>query len=513
MKRSRRQFLRDTGCGLTAAALVSSIEQLNIISAFAQQQPDVAGDYRALVCIFLFGGTDANNMVIPYDDYNGGTPPSSGYFNVRNSAGLAVPQSALLQITPSNTSSVAFGFHPNLSPEVANPLTNGQPTPKGVLDVWNAGKLAVLCNYGSLIQPITRTQYQANIGHPYQLFSHSDQQTQQQTVVASGVGQTGWGGRVSDKTGNLNPGNAPLPMNVSVAGTALFGTGINSRQLAIAPAPTPLNQVLVLQMDGGVQADRDARKATFIQLLGFDTDKVLFKAADDTTNQALTTSAALVDQTVGSFPVTTLGNQLKQVAKLIKISSAPTPGGLGIKRQIFFCSLGGFDTHTNETGTNPTNPAGGGAGSGNQGSLLTQLSQAMRAFYDEMVAQAMIDSVTTFTLSDFSRTFQPSGTGAASVGTDHAWGSHALVMGGKVKGGAFYGSLRPDGTGVPYGYPTLALGGPDDTDTRGRWIPTTAVDQYAATLASWYGLAPTDLASVFPNLSRFATSDLGFMTP
>jgi len=180
-----------------------------------------------------------------------------------------------------------------------------------------------------------------------------------------------------------------------------------------------------------------------------------------------------------------------------------------MKRQIFFCSLGGFDTHTNETSATPTAPNA----AGNQGNLLTQFSQAMRAFYDEMVAQGVSDSVTTFTLSDFSRTFQPSGTGTNSVGTDHAWGSHALIMGGKVRGGAFYGSLRPDGTGVPYGYPSLALGGPDDTDTRGRWIPTTAVDQYAATLASWYGLAPSDIATVFPNLSRFSTADLGFISP
>ncbi len=504
MKRSRREFLRDTGCGLTAAALVSSIEQLNMISAFAQ--PPVAADYRALVCIFLFGGTDTNNMVIPYDDYTvtgGGT--TTGYDNVRTGAGLAVPKSVLLPITPSNTSSVAFGFHPNISPEVANPAQ----TFKGLLDVWNSNQLAVLCNYGSLVQPITRAQYQANVGHPYQLFSHSDQQSQQQTVVPNGVGQTGWGGRVSDKTGSLNPANVPLPMAVSVAGTALFGTGSSTRQLAIAPAPTNLSQVLVLQMDGGVAADQTARRNTFTQLLGFDTDKVLFKAADDTTNQALTTAAALTNPAgIGAFPNTSLGNQLLQVARLIKLKDT-----LGMKRQIFFCSLGGFDTHTNQTGAQPQMPGGGGGASGNQGALLTQLSQAMRAFYDEMVAQGISDKITTFTLSDFTRTFQPSGSGTGTVGTDHAWGGHGLIMGGSVIGKKFYGSMRPDGTGVPFGYPTLQLSGPDDTDTRGRWIPTTAVDQYAATLATWYGLAPSDIATVFPNLSRFSTSNLGFMLP
>src|SRR5215471_3583962 len=287
MKRSRRKFLRDAGCGLTAAALVSSLEQLTVINAFAEP-PQLPTDYRALVCIFLFGGTDGNNMVIPYDDYNTGVTGVSGYGPVRSASGLAVPQSALLKITPSNTSGVAFGLHPNLSPEVANV---GQS--KGLLDVWNAGKLAVLLNVGPLVQPITRTQYQAGVGRPYQLFSHSDQQTQQQTVVSNTVGQTGWGGRVADKTGGLNPPSAPLPMNVSVSGTAIFGTGSSTRLLAISPAPTLLSNVLILQMDGGAAADQSARRGTFTQLLGFDTDKRLIKAAEDTTNQALTTSAAL----------------------------------------------------------------------------------------------------------------------------------------------------------------------------------------------------------------------------
>src|SRR3989441_6421449 len=502
MKESRRTFLRDSACGLTAAAMVASLDRLNLVNAMVQQQTEVASDYRAQVCIFLFGGTDANNMIVPYDDYSA----SGGYDSVRTNAGLAIPKSALLQIAPSNTGGINFGFHPNLSPEVANPAQ----TFKGLLDVWNAGKLGALCNYGSLVQPITRVQYQANIGRPYQLFSHSDQQTQQQTVVTSGVGQTGWGGRVADKTGSLNPNNVPLPMAVSGSGTALFGTGSNTPQLAIAPAPTSLSQVLVLSMDGGVTADRTARLGTFSQLLGFDTEKVLVKASEDTTSQALTTSAALsTNPTIATaFPPTSLGNQLLQVARLINLRST-----LNMKRQIFFCSLGGFDTHTNETGTNPTSPNSGANNSGSQGGLLTQVSQAMRAFYDEMVAQGVSDSVTTFTLSDFSRTFQPSGSGAASVGSDHAWGSHALIMGGKVQGQKFYGSLRPNGTGVPYGYPTLQLGGPDDTDTRGRWIPTTAVDQYAATLAKWYGLSSSDVASVFPNVSRFSTSDLGFLAP
>jgi uncharacterized protein (DUF1501 family) len=191
---------------------------------------------------------------------------------------------------------------------------------------------------------------------------------------------------------------------------------------------------------------------------------------------------------------------LKQVAKLIKLRDA-----LGMKRQIFFCSLGGFDTHTNQTSANPTSPNGAGG----QGNLLTQLSQAMNAFYNatlelEQIQPGVSSQITTFTLSDFGRTFQPSGSGAGAVGSDHGWGSHQFIMGGGVLGGRFYGT-----------FPTLALGGPDDTDSgsnpRGRWIPTTSVDQYAATLARWYGVANADIATVFPFIGRFATSNIGFL--
>jgi uncharacterized protein (DUF1501 family) len=286
-------------------------------------------------------------------------------------------------------------------------------------------------------------------------------------------------------------------MNVSIAGTNLLCTGKNTRQLVIADSNTPLSNVLALNWSGDADSNPINSNSSYRTLLGLDTDALLVKATSDTTNQALTTKAALSTNPMlaTTFPNTSLGRQLFQAAKLISLRNT-----LGMKRQIFFCSLGGFDTHTNETGNNPTSPNGGGANSGDQGGLLTQLSQAMRAFYDEMAAQALSNNVTAFTLSDFSRTLQPSGSGAATVGTDHAWGSHAFIMGGSVLGGTFYGT-----------YPTLALGGPNDTDNRGRWIPTTSVDQYAATLASWYGLAPSDVATVFPNLSRFSPANLGFL--
>lgn len=504
MKSSRRSFLKTSGCGLSAAALAASLERFSAINAFAQNQPNVAGDYKALVCIFLAGGNDGVSTIVPWDDYTvSGGGSTNGYDNVRSGSGLAVPKSALLKITPANTAGVSYGFHPNLSPEA-----NNAAQPKGLLDVWNQGKLAVLCNVGPLLQPITRAQYQANIGHPYQLFSHSDQQTQMQTSVSNTIGQTGWGGRIADIAGSLN-GATPLPMNVSIAGNALFGTGAATRQLTIDPGWVPLNSVLQLAMEGGSATDQAARRSAFQQLLGFDLKVVPVNAFSDTTNQALVASAALSSNPslTTTFPNSYLGYQLLQVARLIKIKDA-----LNMKRQIFFCVLGGFDTHANQTGTSPTSTSSqGSGGSGAQGALLAELSQAMRAFFDELNVQGMSDRVTTFTLSDFGRTLQASGSGVSTVGSDHAWGNQAFIMGGAVSGGKFYGSLRPDGSGLSYGYPALQLGGPDDTDSRGRWIPTTSIEQYAATLAQWFGVAPADFATILPNLNKFSSPNLGFL--
>jgi uncharacterized protein (DUF1501 family) len=486
MIESRRKFLQKTACGIGGAALLASLEKFGAINAFAQSAP--ASDYKALVCIFLFGGNDCNNMIIPYDGY-------TAYSTVRSNSQLAIPQSVLHQVTPISSGGIKYGFHPNLSPEIANPTQA-----PGLMTLWQQQKLAVLCNVGTLVQPMTRAQYQTGKGRPYQLFSHSDQTTQQMASISNNPSQTGWGGRIADVTGGLN-GSVALPMAISTAGTSIFATGRATTALSVNAAPAALNTLFDLTITGGTAADQTARRAAFSQLLGMDLNQYLVKAASGTTSQAISVDQALAtDPVVGApgfaFPNTSLGNQLKQIAKIIKLKDT-----LGMKRQVFFCSLGGFDTHSNQTGTNPTSPAGGGTNSGNQGGLLTQLSQAMRAFYEEMAAQGVQNNVTTFTLSDFGRTLQPSGSGATTVGSDHAWGSHALIMGGSVKGTDFYGS-----------FPTLQLGGPDDTDTRGRWIPTTSIDQYAATLGQWYGLQTADLPTVFPFLTRFPTSNLGLLS-
>lgn len=477
MTTSRRDFLRTSACALGSVALASSVESFGIVNALT---PQAAAGYKALVCIFLNGGNDGNNMLVSLGQYNG--PAGSlveGYANVRNAAGLAIPQASLLPVSPASGGS--YGFHPSMVE---------------IRDLFNQGRVAVLCNTGPLVEPLTRTTYQNGTGKkPLQLFSHSDQVGLYQTAVANTVAQTGWGGRVADLTGGLN-GSASFPNNVSIAGVNLFLTGINTRQLAIGDSNTALNSVLPLNNAPGsagyTASQNTARRASLDALRNQDNNIKLVKAASDTRSSSLTTSAALasVSPVINvAFPNTSLGRQLLQIARVIKASTDAT-AGINMKRQIFFAQIGGFDTHSAQIG--------------GQASLMQQLSQAMNAFYLATIELGVSNDVTTFTLSDFGRTLQPSGTGATAVGSDHAWGNHYLVMGGSVIGNRLFGA-----------YPTLRLGGPDDADggssPRGRWIPTTSVEQYAATLATWYGLSTADLTAVFPLINRFASPNLGFM--
>ena len=468
---TRRDFLRNSACAVGGMALASSIDTFSVVHALTPQ----GVDYRALVCVFMNGGNDGNNMLVSLDQYDG--PNGSlveGYFNVRNPAGLAIAKDSLLSISPASGGS--YGLHPNM-PELRA--------------LFNQGKLAVLCNTGPLVEPLTRTTYQNGTGKkPLQLFSHSDQVGLFQTAIANNVSQTGWGGRLADKTNGLN-GSATFPSNVSIAGINLLLSGIDTRQLAVADSGTPLANVLQLSMSG-TSSEQASRLISFDELRTLDNNFKLVKAASDTRSSAIQTDNALgsVSPTLATtFPNTSLGRQLKQVALLIK-ACTDSLAGINMKRQIFFTQIGGFDTHSGEIG--------------GQGGLLTQVSQAINAFFAATVELGVQDKVTTFTMSDFGRTFQPAGTGVNAVGTDHAWGNHHLIVGGSVLGGTLYGI-----------YPTLRLGGPDDTDggtnPRGRWIPTTSVEQYAATLANWYGLSSADLPAVFPLIGRFSNSNLGFM--
>jgi uncharacterized protein (DUF1501 family) len=467
MEITRREFLWQTGraClgyAFGAAAFAAGVERFGMINAFAQ-----GNSYRALVCVFLAGGNDSNNMIIPAT-----TTEYNDYASVRNASGLALPLDTLPQVVPPAIGT-PFGLHPSLGP---------------FKTLWDAQKLSVVCNVGPLTQPLTREAYQAGAARPYQLFSHSDQIAQWQSAIADRVSPTGWGGRAAD---HFEAHASGFPMITALSG-GLFTRGQSTSPLSIAPAPTALDQLLVLSGFGS-GADEVARRDAMAKLRALDTGQTLVGAASRTVDQALSIGSTLnSDVTLSTvFPNNTLGNQLRQVAKVMKFNSL-TPA-LGLQRQIFFCQLGGFDTHQGQVNT--------------QSNLLTQVAQGVKAFYDATVELGLEQQVTTFTLSDFGRTLQPAGAGANVVGTDHAWGSHHFVVGGAVRGGDFYGGGGPNGTV----FPVLRLGGPSDTDTRGRWIPTASVEQYAATLASWYGVPAVDLPVVFPNIGRFTTADLGFM--
>jgi uncharacterized protein (DUF1501 family) len=442
---NRRTFIKYAS--LAAAGNAAALRPFGALNALAQGTTD----YKALVCVFLFGGNDANNTLIPVD--------TAGYTNYSTVRGpLAIPQSQLLQLSAMPN----FALNPNL------------PDIQTLFDNKNA---AFVVNVGTLIEPTTKAQYKAGTGLPTNLFSHPDQQLEWQNAAQSGATSTGWAGRIADQLTAAYNSGASVPMITSVAGDTLFCNGNASTPVSVSPGNL-----------GGAQCSEGttecgAQLATAQTLLTFDSGLTLVHADNSITSNAYsyakTLSAAV--QSVSSlktvFPTSTFGSQLQQIAQIIQVRAA-----LGVSRQIFFCGVGNFDTHSNQLAL--------------QNALLASLSPALSAFYAATVEMGVQNSVTSFTMSDFSRTFQPN----SNTGSDHAWGSHHIVMGGAVKGGQMYGT-----------FPTLALNGPDDSGTNGRWVPTSGSVQYAATLASWFGVSPTQMPTIFPNIASFPTANLGFV--
>lgn len=488
MKLSRREFIKKTSSAAGMAAVASQVGNLNVINAMAQKPTRIlmnGSGYKALVCIFLDGGNDGNNTVVPaHNDSN--LSNYADYSTVRSPQGLALAHKELLPISVPRMGNLTYGLHPRLGAVV------GELNP-GIHDLWASGKMAIVGNVGTLVRPITRVQYQDHtIPKPFQLFSHLDQITQFH-AGRSDIGTfTGWGGKISDRVSATSNPNSLVPMVTSVDGAQLFTAGETTLSLAIPGAEIPLNDVFRTEgFDGSAYSN--LRFYLFNQMRTIDLESRYVAAASAITEQAMQANSALssFQEVSAEFPQTSLGNQLKQVARLIKKRSS-----LNISRQIFYCQLTGFDTHDGQMSVHRN--------------LLTEFSQAVRSFYDEMVSQGLSNQVTTFTMSDFGRTFNPSGVGSG-VGTDHAWGNHMFVVGGSVIGSDFYGMNTSNGTP----YPTLELDGPDDADfganARGRWIPTTSVEQYGATLARWFGVQTGDIPVVFPNIGNFQSSDLGFL--
>lgn len=460
---TRRDFIRTSCCAAGAFGIATNLSRFGLMHALAQSAPP---PYQALVCIFLFGGNDSNNLLIPND-----TAGYANYLSLRGAqanGGLALAQNTLLPITAKTAQNgqTAFGLHTNV-PELQTLFTNGQ--------------LAFLANVGTLSQPVTRTQYLAPTPPvPANLFSHADQQQQWQTLEMDGFYKSGWAGRMADSVGPVfNPGST-FPPVTSVAGSAIFATGQVTRPYAMIPGTTP-----GLAGYGSSGAGLTALQ----QLLTFDTGVSLIQATSSIMTSSLADSkilsAALNPPPTITTPFPTTGgptglaSQLKQVAQIIAVRSA-----LGLSRQVFFCSLGGFDTHSDQIAI--------------QGPLLQQLSQAVSAFYSATVELNVASQVTTFTMSDFSRTYQPGSNG----GSDHAWGSVQMIVGGAVKGGDIYGTM-PDFK--------LGTASVDDAGSNGRWIPSTATDQDGATLAQWFGVSAASLPPIFPNLANFTTQKLGFI--
>ncbi len=519
---TRRKFIRQAACAaLGTAALTNTIRDLRFINA-AMAQTGVA-DYKALVCIFLAGGNDANNLFIPTD------PTEYASYSTIRTPSLAIPNvdgsgATALALNPLSSDGHTYGLHP-ACPELRG-MFNGAPM--SVNGTTNNGKLAALFNTGTLVYPLTKAQYNnKSVATPPQLFSHSDQVTQWQTSIPDRPPSTGWGGRCADLMDTVNPRNgnaAVLSLAISLAGANTFEVGGVVQQYSVGTGG-----VVSITSYNPPAGPPNGRTLAFNSILGIDEiqSNMLLQnyalALDHSIATGTGLSASLGNSTLlapyfnvaANFPAIVVPNggnsfnsglmsQLKMIARIIDAGyRSVAQGGLGMKRQIFFCQVGGYDTHTAQTNNaGSTTVDNSKVILGSQANLFAELSQSLNAFQCAMhkigvqYGDANFENhVTAFTNSDFGRTF-PSNL----LGSDHGWGSHHLVMGGAVNGQRTFGK-----------WPTLAVGGPDDTST-GRWIPTTSVDQFAATLAKWFGVDANKMSTVFPNLGRFAVPDLGFMT-
>jgi uncharacterized protein (DUF1501 family) len=471
----RRDFLRRA----TALGGSLGVAGLGTLAALAPVRSARAADYKALVCVFLYGGNDGSNTIVPTDATRHGQ-----YSAVRGA--MALPRGALLPLAGSD-----FGLHPALS---------------SLAPIWAEGKLTALFNVGPLYAPLSKADYRsAGAGSsllPDSLFSHSDQQTLWESALTDSQARTGWGGRAAQRLATANP-------VISLGGNGRFGISSTAAPLVL-PEPGEMFGAYTLQPKDQTWAPLKARKDAIDALYTQGADVTLASAYQALQRDAFAVSerlGALVQRAPGSAgsnaaidaafaPITSggrittpLGRQLYQAAKLID-GRATVQG----ERQIFFAQQGGFDTHGNQIA--------GSATEGEHARLLKSLGDAVACFHNAMKAIGLSDAVTLFTQSDFGRTFKPN----SSSGTDHAWGNHHLVVGGAVHGGRTYGS-----------YPTLVLGGPDDVgadawELQGRWIPTTSVDQYAATLLAWFGADAGALDAVLPNLRNFGSArNLGFV--
>ncbi len=445
---SRRNFL---SWSARMAALGAGAPFALNLAALGAASAQTANDYKALVCIFLYGGNDNHNTVIPYDQAS-----YTGYQQARGS--IARARNLLLPLTPvTSQGGRQFALPPELLP---------------ISTLFDASRAAIVPNVGPLSRPTTRAQYlNRSVPLPPKLFSHNDQQSVWQASVPEGA-QYGWGGRIGDI---LASGNAKSTFtSISISGNAVWASGQTTQQYQVGPGgAVTVNSLANATLFGSANASQLLRQLVTeprTHLLENDHTRLIQRGL--TANQDLRDAMAGMPELQTVFPETGLAAQLKMAARLIAARD-----GVGAKRQVIFVSLGGFDHHAFLSGSHPP--------------LLGQLAAAVSAFDAALGELNVRNQVTTFTASDFGRTLASNGDGS-----DHGWGAHHFVVGGAVRGRDIYGQ-----------FPVVALGTNDDAG-QGRLIPTTSVDQYAASFARWMGLTDAQLADVLPNLQYFSPATL-----
>lgn len=468
---TRREFIGQATCaGFSLAGMLSTMGTLRLFNAsLSAQTVPFDSDFKALICLFQYGGNDGNNMIIPMD-----TTGYAAYSLARGA--LALPSANLNPLTLPLGDGRSFGLHPSM-PRIAG--------------LFNTGKAAAIANVGTLVAPLDKAAYlRGGAAVPRYLFSHSDQSLQWQTSVPDSPLKVGWGGRLADLTQSLNTGSQ-ISMNISLAGENYFQVGNQVFQYPMSTSgsiglsnytstSTPTKQQY--------QAVKDVVGHSYGHLFEQEYVNVMGRAiGNDTLIKSVLATIPLYNEKFVASTTSGVGtanptlnpvaSQLRMILRMIAAQQV-----LGMKRQIYFAAIGGYDTHDNQLV--------------GQAKLLSQLDNGLADFHQAVTDIGMANNVTTFTASDFSRTYSSNITG-----TDHAWGNHHFVVGGAVKGGQVYGTM-PDQT----------LKGTSDTGSRGSWIPGISTDEYAATLAKWFGVSPANMSMVLPNIGRFSRPDLGFMT-
>lgn len=474
MNFDRRKFLRRSiSSALGGVAAFSAFGNMQLLAAAANANANankggIPNDYKALVCVFLEGGNDAVNTIVPHD-----TAHHAIYSASRPAVALSQASVAALGLTPQAlqgglpggppSDGASYGLHPSMP---------------ALRTLFNTQRAAIIANVGTLIGPLTQAQYQAGVlPRPPQLFSHNDQSNFWQTSRPDDATANGWGGRIADLLYDSNP-NQQLPMTISLSGQSLFQRGGAIDQYVMDPyGVETISYLGQYQNELGTQ--------TFNALMADGVQAHMFERAYARATRRSISTYEMLDDALTPLPTWTtpfpnnyVGQQLRQVANLINVRGV---AALNMRRQIFFVSARNYDTHSAQLPTHAD--------------ILATLSEALNAFYAATVQMGIANEVTAFTASDFGRTISTNQTG-----TDHGWGGHHFVLGGAVRGGRFYGQM-----------PSLAQTNNPNDAGYGQIIPTTGVDPYAATLASWFGVPPSGIGDIFPNLGLYPSANLGFM--